>query len=139
VLCRIGDCANIELARQLVQAHAYWRLKGLTVDLVIWNEDRAGYRQLLQEQILDLIAAGVESMWSMHRPGGIFVRAGRSALGGRSHPVPDCCARHAQRQPGRNAGRAGQPPRSAAGAGCGARPGTALARAGAGRGRSAAR
>jgi cyclic beta-1,2-glucan synthetase len=61
VLLQIGDAAHIELARQLVQAHAYWRLKGLAVDLVIWNEDRAGYRQILQEQIIGLIAAGVET------------------------------------------------------------------------------
>jgi len=27
VLLRIEDSANIELVRQLVQAHAYWRLK----------------------------------------------------------------------------------------------------------------
>ncbi len=73
VLLQIGDLANIDLVRQLVQAHAYWRLKGLTVDLVIWNEDRAGYRQLLQEQIMGLIAAGVEAH-VMDRPGGIFVR-----------------------------------------------------------------
>ncbi len=52
VLLQIADPANIELVRQLVQAHAYWRLKGLAVDLVIWNEDHAGYRQLLQEQII---------------------------------------------------------------------------------------
>jgi cyclic beta-1,2-glucan synthetase len=56
-----------------VQAHAYWRLKGLTVDLVIWNEDRAGYRQQLQDQILGLIAAGVEAH-VIDRPGGIFIR-----------------------------------------------------------------
>jgi cellobiose phosphorylase len=73
VLLQIGDLANIDLLRQLVQAHAYWRLKGLTVDLVIWNEDRAGYRQLLQEQIMGLIAAGVEAH-VIDRPGGIFVR-----------------------------------------------------------------
>ena len=73
VLLQIGDLANIDLVRQLVQAHAYWRLKGLAVDLVIWNEDRAGYRQLLQEQIMGLIAAGVEAH-VMDRPGGIFVR-----------------------------------------------------------------
>ncbi|MBZ0187891.1 MAG: hypothetical protein K8F91_16715, partial [Candidatus Obscuribacterales bacterium] len=58
----------------MVQAHAYWRLKGLAVDLVIWNEDQAGYRQLLQEQILGLISAGVEANL-MDKPGGIFVRA----------------------------------------------------------------
>ncbi len=73
VLLQIGDLANIDLLRQLVQAHAYWRLKGLAVDLVIWNEDRAGYRQLLQDQIMGLIAAGVEAH-IMNRPGGIFVR-----------------------------------------------------------------
>jgi cellobiose phosphorylase len=73
VLLQIGDAAHIELVRQLVQAHAYWRLKGLAVDLVIWNEDRAGYRQLLQEQIMGLIAAGVEAH-VIDRQGGIFVR-----------------------------------------------------------------
>src|SRR3989338_8199667 len=40
VLLQIAAPANIDLVRQLVQAHAYWRLKGLAVDLVIWNEDR---------------------------------------------------------------------------------------------------
>ncbi len=73
VLLQIEDQANIELVRQLVRAHAYWRLKGLPVDLVIWNEDHAGYRQLLQEQILGLIAEGLESI-AADQPGGIFVR-----------------------------------------------------------------
>ncbi len=73
VLVQIRDLARIDLVRQMVQAHAYWRLKGLAVDLVIWNEDHAGYRQLLQEQILGLIAAGVEANQT-DRPGGIFVR-----------------------------------------------------------------
>jgi cellobiose phosphorylase len=73
VLLQMEDVANIDLVRQLVQAHAYWRLKGLAVDLVIWNEDRAGYRQLLQDQIMGLIAAGIEAQ-VIDRPGGIFVR-----------------------------------------------------------------
>ncbi|MBI5860773.1 MAG: cyclic beta 1-2 glucan synthetase [Rhodocyclales bacterium] len=73
VLLQIADSANIELVRQLIQAHAYWRLKGLVVDLVIWNEDRGGYRQLLQEQIMGLITAGIEAH-VVDRPGGIFVR-----------------------------------------------------------------
>ena len=73
VLMQIGDPANIDMVGQLVQAHAYWRLKGLAVDLVIWNEDHAGYRQLLQDQIMGLIAAGVEATVT-ERPGGIFVR-----------------------------------------------------------------
>jgi cellobiose phosphorylase len=74
VLLQISSVDNIELVRQLVQAHAYWRIKGLAVDLMIWNEDHAGYRQALQEQILGLIAAGIEAHLT-DRPGGIFVRS----------------------------------------------------------------
>ena len=73
VLLQISAASNIDLVRQMVQAHAYWRLKGLSVDLVIWNEDHDVYRQRLQEQILGLIAAGVEAHF-VDRPGGIFVR-----------------------------------------------------------------
>jgi cyclic beta-1,2-glucan synthetase len=73
VLMQIKDHANIELARQMVQAHAYWRLKGLVVDLVIWYEDQSGYRQLLHEQIMSLIASGIDAQ-AIDRPGGIFVR-----------------------------------------------------------------
>ncbi len=73
VLLQMKDPANIELARQLVQAHAYWRLKGLVVDLVIWYEDLSGYRQQLHEQIMGLIASGTDAQ-TIDRPGGIFVR-----------------------------------------------------------------
>ena len=74
VLLRIEDPANIVLVKQLIQAHAYWRLKGLVVDLVIWNEDQAGYRQVLQDQIMGLIAAGIGANMT-DRPGGIFIRS----------------------------------------------------------------
>jgi cyclic beta-1,2-glucan synthetase len=73
VLLQIAELTRIELVRQLIQAHAYWRQKGLAVDLVIWNEDRAGYRQELQDQIMGLVASGSEANL-LDRPGGIFVR-----------------------------------------------------------------
>ncbi len=75
VLVQIGDQSRIDLIRQMVQAHAYWRSKGLAVDLVVWNEDPSGYRQLLQDQIMGLIASGAEAS-NFERPGGIFVRRG---------------------------------------------------------------
>jgi cyclic beta-1,2-glucan synthetase len=75
VLVQIADPNNIDLARQLVQAHSYWRSKGLAADLVIWNEDHAGYRQFLHDQIMGLIAAGVEANVT-DRAGGIFIRSG---------------------------------------------------------------
>ena len=73
VLLQIGEPANIDLVRQLLQAHAYWRLKGLTVDLVICNSEGAGSREPLHDQIMALIAAGTEANLS-DQPGGIFVR-----------------------------------------------------------------
>ena len=73
VLLRIKDPTHIDLVRQLVQAHAYWRLKGLAVDLVIWNEDQAGYRQPLHDQIMGLISSGIEAN-AIDRPGGILIR-----------------------------------------------------------------
>ncbi len=73
VILQIADPANIELVRQMVQAHAYWRLKGLAVDLVIWNEALSGYQQLLQEQIMGLISASVQGKMARNS-GEIFVR-----------------------------------------------------------------
>jgi cellobiose phosphorylase len=73
LLLRISDLDKIELVRQVVQAHSYWRMKGLPVELVIINEDTSGYRQNLNEQIVSLIAAGLEEPM-LDKPGGIFVR-----------------------------------------------------------------
>jgi cellobiose phosphorylase len=75
VLVRIADHANIDLVRQALQAHAYWRLKGLVCDLVIWNEDESVYRQDLFDTIVNLIAASPEA-GLIDRPGGVFLRRG---------------------------------------------------------------
>lgn len=75
VLLKIADSTHLGLARQMIQCHAYWRLKGLAVDLVIWNEEHVGYRQQLHDQIMGLIVTGSEAQ-AIDRPGGIFVRSG---------------------------------------------------------------
>jgi cellobiose phosphorylase len=75
VLVRIRDSTRLDLVRQAVQAHAYWRMKGLPVDLVIWNEDDSVYRQSLQDTIMDVIAASPEASL-IDKPGGVFVRRG---------------------------------------------------------------
>ncbi|MFP3458320.1 hypothetical protein R0J89_18915, partial [Psychrobacter sp. SIMBA_152] len=61
VLVQISDPANINLVKQMVLAHAYWRQKGLALDLVIWNEDQAGYRQQLQDLIMGIVTSGSEA------------------------------------------------------------------------------
>lgn len=75
VLLHIFDPKSIDLVKQMVQAHAYWRLKGLAVDLVIWNEDHGTYRQVLQDQILGLITAEADGNPGNGKPGRIFVKS----------------------------------------------------------------
>ena len=75
VLVRIRDRHQLELVQQAIRGHAWWRMHGLDVDLVIWNEDDSVYRQVLHESILDLVSASPEA-GLIDRPGGIFVRRG---------------------------------------------------------------
>jgi cyclic beta-1,2-glucan synthetase len=70
VLLHIEDVANIEIVRQLVKAQAYWRRKGLVVDLVILNEEDVSYRQTLQDQVMSMI----NTRATTDHIGGIFVR-----------------------------------------------------------------
>ena len=73
VIVRISASENLELVRQAIRAHLYWRLKGLAVDLVIWNEDPSGYRANLHEQIVAALAViGDASL--IDQKGGVFLR-----------------------------------------------------------------
>ncbi|HEV8508326.1 MAG TPA: glucoamylase family protein, partial [Chitinophagaceae bacterium] len=74
VLLHVYEQESVELVKQIIQAHAYWRLKGLSVDLVIWNEDHGSYRQSLHEQILGLITAEA-NIPGQQRPGSIYVKS----------------------------------------------------------------
>ncbi len=73
VLLQIGEINRIDLVKQVLQAHAYWRMKGLAVDLLIVNEDFSGYRAELQDRIMALIASGPDAQM-VDKPGGVFVR-----------------------------------------------------------------
>ncbi|MBA3543262.1 MAG: hypothetical protein H0T83_02300, partial [Chthoniobacterales bacterium] len=73
VLLRITNAERIEIVRQMLLAHAYWREKGLGVDLVILNEDVSVYRQSLNDRVKELVASGSEAQM-LDKPGGIFIR-----------------------------------------------------------------
>ena len=75
VLLSIVSEESIDTVTTLIQAHRYWRLKGLEVDLVIMNNSPGGYQQTLQNKIMDLIYAGSEANL-VDKSGGIFVRNG---------------------------------------------------------------
>ncbi|HEY2122885.1 MAG TPA: hypothetical protein VGH07_04765, partial [Chthoniobacterales bacterium] len=73
VLLTIRNSAKVDLVKQLVQAHTYWRLKGLTVDLVVLTEEVSTSSQTLHDQIIDLIVSG-RSAEMIDKRAGIFVR-----------------------------------------------------------------
>jgi len=51
VLVRIDDEGDLEIVKQLLRAHEYWRLKRLAVDLVILNERPPSYASELQQHL----------------------------------------------------------------------------------------
>ncbi len=58
VLVRIDDLEEIDIIRQLLRAHEYWRMKNLAVDLVILNEKPTSYLQDLQNSLDALVRTG---------------------------------------------------------------------------------
>ena len=75
VLLRIADIENLDIVRELLQAHEYWRMKQLAVDLVILNDRQSSYIQELQIAIETLGRASQSSALpgTEHRPGRVFL------------------------------------------------------------------
>jgi cyclic beta-1,2-glucan synthetase len=55
ILARIDDSDDVEIVRQLLRAHEYWRMKQLSADLVIINEQPTSYAQELQNSLDTLV------------------------------------------------------------------------------------
>ena len=73
LLLRIADAAHIDLVRQVARAQSWWRLNGLSADLVILCEGEAGSQPALQQQAVELMSAGGGAE-HVDKPGGVFVR-----------------------------------------------------------------
>ena len=73
VVLRASQVGQMDLIREVLQMHAFWRMKGLVVDLVLVNEDESTYRQSIHDQIMALVASGIGAI-ELDRPGGVFVR-----------------------------------------------------------------
>jgi cyclic beta-1,2-glucan synthetase len=73
VLSRISDPAKLQRAKQLIQAHSYWRLKVLPVDLVILIEKDSDTSQSFNDQITSLTTPAQKAEL-LDKPAGIFIR-----------------------------------------------------------------
>ena len=74
VLLRVADAANVDLVRQVLQAREFWRLHGVTADLVILEEAVEEHGSPLHANVVALIAAAGDAD-AVDQPGGIFVLA----------------------------------------------------------------
>ena len=84
LLVRVLEDEAVPLVRQVLQAQEYWRLKGLSADVVILNEHPASYLDETQAQLTAVLENGPWSTWQ-HRPGGAYLL--RSDRMGRAEKV----------------------------------------------------
>ena len=73
LLVKIKSQKEREIVRQALVAHEYWRMKGLPVDLVVLNQEAAGYEQAVHDLLRQLLASG-HAQAKENRPGGIFLK-----------------------------------------------------------------
>jgi len=72
LLVRIADPAGLTLVQELLQAHAFWRKRGVTIDLVIMNQREAGYNQELRDRVHRLVTLMHSDIW-LNQRGGVFI------------------------------------------------------------------
>jgi cyclic beta-1,2-glucan synthetase len=75
LIVRVVDDDDLSLVRQVLRAQEYWRLKGLSADVVILNEHPASYLAEMHEQLQGLLEKGSWAAWR-HRSGGVFLLRG---------------------------------------------------------------
>jgi cyclic beta-1,2-glucan synthetase len=73
LLARVDEAEEMPLVRQLLAAHAYWRLKGLEVDLVILLEQPTSYFDELYQQLQEALRSS-DAQGLADKPGGVFLR-----------------------------------------------------------------
>jgi len=73
ILVSIRKAEEAQILKEVLKAHEYMKLKGLSVDLVILNEDESNYFEPLQELLRDLVFSKYGNH-VMDRPGGVFIR-----------------------------------------------------------------
>ncbi|GAA0181782.1 glucoamylase family protein [Clostridium sediminicola] len=63
-----------DLVRQMLNAHEFWSIKGLKVDLVFLNLQNTAYFQPLQDSLRDLIGTS-HARDKLNKSGGVFLRS----------------------------------------------------------------
>ena len=72
VLLIIYGEEDIDLLRQTINMHYYFRNKGIKCDLVIYNEEEVSYEEPLQKDIISTVNNSLEREY-INKAGGIFI------------------------------------------------------------------
>jgi cyclic beta-1,2-glucan synthetase len=75
LVVRVVQDDDLSLVHQVLRAQEYWRLKGLSADVVILNEHPASYLDEMHEQLQGLLEKGPWAAWRL-RTGGVFLLRG---------------------------------------------------------------
>jgi cyclic beta-1,2-glucan synthetase len=75
LIVRVVEDGDVSLVRQVLRAQEYWRLKGLSMDVVLLNEHPTGYLEEMHEQLQSLLEKGTWAAWR-DRKGGVFLLRG---------------------------------------------------------------
>ena len=73
LLASIDSAEGLPTVRQLLRAHQYWRLKGMTVDLVFLITRPPSYQQELADQLLATVMGSSEAQLA-DKSGGVLIR-----------------------------------------------------------------
>jgi cellobiose phosphorylase len=76
VLVRIDHPEFSELLREVLLAQEFWRLNGVTADVIVLNEEPTGYMQPQQEAVMSLLRSSPAAT-HLDQRGGVFVRRAR--------------------------------------------------------------
>lgn len=91
LLVRVTDENALPLVQRVLKAQEFWRLKGLSADVVILNDHPVGYRDEVHKQLEMLLESGSWAAWK-DRPGGVFLLRG-DGLDGSSRLLLEAAAR----------------------------------------------
>jgi cellobiose phosphorylase len=73
LLVTVANARDVRVVKQLLQAHTFWRVRGLKCDLVILDEDAASYEQSLSNELKRLVQSHTQYT-GIDVPGGVFLR-----------------------------------------------------------------
>ncbi len=76
----VADDRGLNVVRELLQAHQYWRMRGFRADFIVLNQESPSYDSPLRHQLQRLTDAhSIET--GIDKPGGVFLRDW--------HPMPE--------------------------------------------------